>query len=123
MLSREENDLITRTGAGTPMGNVMRRYWVPACLSREITKLHEEHVRATLGELAARYAHEAPRGECVLVVAGGVAEATIDIEAEVRRLLAEGLSPKDVAARLLVVTGKPRRVLYQLALALKRELP
>ncbi len=36
MLSNEENELITRTGPGTPMGNAMRRYWVPACLSREI---------------------------------------------------------------------------------------
>ena len=36
MLSREENELLTRTGPATPMGNAMRRYWVPACLSREI---------------------------------------------------------------------------------------
>lgn len=36
MLSQEENELITRTGPGTPMGTAMRRYWVPACLSREI---------------------------------------------------------------------------------------
>ena len=36
MLSKEENELITRTGAGTPMGNAMRRYWLPACLSSEI---------------------------------------------------------------------------------------
>jgi phenylpropionate dioxygenase-like ring-hydroxylating dioxygenase large terminal subunit len=36
VLSKEENELITRTGAGTPMGNLMRRYWVPALLSEEI---------------------------------------------------------------------------------------
>ncbi len=29
MLSKEDNELITRTGPGTPMGNAMRRYWVP----------------------------------------------------------------------------------------------
>ena len=93
-----------------------------ACLGRELTKVHEEMVRGSLAELAARYAEEAPRGECTLVVAGASAvEAAVevDVEAETRRLLAEGASPKDVAARLAVTTGKPRRVLYQLALSLK----
>jgi len=93
-----------------------------ACVSRELTKVYEEHVRGTLGELAARFGEAAPRGECTIVVAGGVAAAVeIDLEAEVRRLLAEGASARDVAARLVVVTGKPRRQLYQLALALERE--
>jgi phthalate 4,5-dioxygenase len=36
MLSREENELLTRVGAGTPMGEFMRRYWIPALLSEEI---------------------------------------------------------------------------------------
>ena len=93
-----------------------------ASLARELTKLHEEHVRGTLGELADRFAAASPRGECTLVVAGGSAPApAIDIEAELRRLLASGLGPKDAAARLVVVTGKPRRQLYQLALSLQRE--
>jgi 16S rRNA (cytidine1402-2'-O)-methyltransferase len=93
-----------------------------ACLSRELTKIHEEHVRLPLGALAARYAEVAPRGECTLVVAGGVEEAVaIDIEAELRKLLAAGMGPKDAAQRLVVMTGKPRRQLYQLALSLARE--
>jgi 16S rRNA (cytidine1402-2'-O)-methyltransferase len=97
-----------------------------ASLARELTKIHEEHVRDTLGALAGRYAAEAPRGECTLVVEGAAAgegAAEVDVEAELRRLLAEGLGPKDAAARLVVVTGKPRRQLYQLALSLKREDP
>src|SRR5262249_60180784 len=36
MLSREENEMVTRVGPGTPMGELMRRYWVPAALSREL---------------------------------------------------------------------------------------
>lgn len=36
MLSREENDLLTRVGAGTAMGELMRRYWVPAAFSHQI---------------------------------------------------------------------------------------
>ena len=92
-----------------------------ASLGRELTKLYEEHVRGTIGELAARYAELPPRGECTLVIAGGTpGAAEIDVEAELRALLASGLGPKDAAARLVVRTGKPRRVLYQLALSLQR---
>src|SRR5204863_481817 len=36
MLSKEENELITRVGRGTPMGEVFRRYWLPAMLSEEL---------------------------------------------------------------------------------------
>jgi len=36
MLSREENDLLTRVGPGTAMGRLMRSYWIPALLSEEI---------------------------------------------------------------------------------------
>jgi 16S rRNA (cytidine1402-2'-O)-methyltransferase len=94
-----------------------------ACVSREITKVHEEHARGTLGELAARFAAAAPRGECSIVVegAGEAAAPVVDIEAEMRTLIRAGVSAKDAAARLMVVTGKPRRVLYQLALAIERE--
>jgi len=95
-----------------------------ASLARELTKVHEEHVRGTLGELAARYTETPPRGECTLVVEGTSEPVPdVDIEAELRRLLEEGLGPKDAAARLVVVTGKPRRQLYQLALSLQRAKP
>jgi phthalate 4,5-dioxygenase oxygenase subunit len=38
MLTREENDQLTRIGPGTPMGEMMRRYWLPAALSSEIAE-------------------------------------------------------------------------------------
>ncbi|MFK7969881.1 MAG: 16S rRNA (cytidine(1402)-2'-O)-methyltransferase [Bacteroidia bacterium] len=47
--------------------------WDPerqACICREISKLHEESVRGTLGELAVQYADKKVKGEIVLVVAG-----------------------------------------------------
>ncbi|HEX8969704.1 MAG TPA: aromatic ring-hydroxylating dioxygenase subunit alpha, partial [Chloroflexota bacterium] len=51
MLSREENELITLTGPGTPMGDVMRRYWMPILLEREIAEPDGEPVRVqVLGE-------------------------------------------------------------------------
>jgi phenylpropionate dioxygenase-like ring-hydroxylating dioxygenase large terminal subunit len=36
MLTREENDLITRTDSGTPLGDMMRRFWIPAFIGSEI---------------------------------------------------------------------------------------
>jgi phthalate 4,5-dioxygenase oxygenase subunit len=36
MLSKEDNELLCRTGPGTPMGEMMRRYWMPAMLSEEL---------------------------------------------------------------------------------------
>lgn len=36
MLTREENQLVTRVGRGTPMGEVMRRYWMPALLADQL---------------------------------------------------------------------------------------
>lgn len=36
MLKKEQNDLLTQTGPGTPMGDVFRRYWLPALLSEEL---------------------------------------------------------------------------------------
>jgi phenylpropionate dioxygenase-like ring-hydroxylating dioxygenase large terminal subunit len=51
MLSREENELLTRTGPGTPMGAVMRRYWIPILLEREVAARDGEPVRVrVLGE-------------------------------------------------------------------------
>src|SRR6266545_2373311 len=36
MLSKEDNELITRVGPGSPMGELFRRYWLPAMLSSEL---------------------------------------------------------------------------------------
>ena len=45
MLSREENELITRSGPGTPMGEVLRRYWMPILLDREVAESDGEPVK------------------------------------------------------------------------------
>jgi phthalate 4,5-dioxygenase oxygenase subunit len=36
MLSKEDNELLTRTGPGTPMGELFRRFWLPALLPSEL---------------------------------------------------------------------------------------
>jgi phthalate 4,5-dioxygenase oxygenase subunit len=48
MLNREENEIIVHTGPGTPMGEVMRRYWLPALLSWELEEPDCTPVRVKL---------------------------------------------------------------------------
>ena len=60
----------------------------PVSLCRELTKLHEEVRRTTLGEAAAWYEQNEPKGEFVLVVAGAqpVLQETADPDAALRRV-------------------------------------
>ena len=48
MLSREDNELLTRTGDGTPMGDFMRRFWMPVMLADELTEPDGAPVRVRL---------------------------------------------------------------------------
>jgi 16S rRNA (cytidine1402-2'-O)-methyltransferase len=98
----------------------------PACVARELTKTHEEFVRGTLAELAARYASERPLGEVTLVVGGASEEAREgdgqcdeEVRARARSLLASGLSARDAADALASETGRPRRETYRLMLDLR----
>jgi 16S rRNA (cytidine1402-2'-O)-methyltransferase len=90
----------------------------PAALSRELTKVHEETWRGTLGELTARADEEPPRGEVTIVVAGAEADPapTADL-AEARRLVddlvADGMPRTAAARRVSAQTGVPRRELFR----------
>src|SRR5712691_4239490 len=48
MLKQDENELITRVGPGTPMGNTLRRYWMPALLASELPHPDSDPVRLRL---------------------------------------------------------------------------
>src|ERR671938_890003 len=48
MLTREENEYICRTGPGTPMGELWRRFWIPALLSSELPEPDCAPVRVRL---------------------------------------------------------------------------
>ena len=90
-------------------------------LCRELTKLHEEIRRCTLGEAAAYYAENAPRGEYVLVVAGAEppAEAAVTLEegaAQVLALVEAGARLKDAAKEVADHTGLSKNELYAAAL-------
>jgi 16S rRNA (cytidine1402-2'-O)-methyltransferase len=83
---------------------------------RELTKVHEEVVRGTAAELAARYAVEGPRGEVALVV--GPAPAPIDLDltpalAAVRRLVESGAKPRVAASVVAELTGAAANALYR----------
>jgi 16S rRNA (cytidine1402-2'-O)-methyltransferase len=95
----------------------------PAAVARELTKLYEELRRGKLTELAAHYADAGgPKGEIVIVVGGAdeaAARAAIsddDIDAALAAALAT-MSVKDASAAVAESTGRPRREIYQRALA------
>jgi phenylpropionate dioxygenase-like ring-hydroxylating dioxygenase large terminal subunit len=48
MLARDDNERVTRVGPGTPMGETMRRYWIPALLARELAEPDGPPVRVRL---------------------------------------------------------------------------
>jgi phthalate 4,5-dioxygenase oxygenase subunit len=51
VLSAKENELLTRVGRGTPMGTLLRRFWLPALLSSEVPEPDGDPIRTrTLGE-------------------------------------------------------------------------
>lgn len=94
----------------------------PISLCRELTKLHEEVVRTTLGEAVRKYTAEGPKGEFVLIVAGAPAEeaptATADDAARrVAQLMAQGLSRKDAVRQTAVELELPKNVVYSAALS------
>jgi 16S rRNA (cytidine1402-2'-O)-methyltransferase len=97
----------------------------PACVSRELTKLHEEVVRGSLQELAERFA-EGTRGEVTLVIGGASPGERAErdekaLDAEIRRLLAEGKGVREIARDLAPRERLPRRQIYARAQAIREE--
>ena len=90
-------------------------------LCRELTKLHEEVVRTTLGEAIAKYTENGPKGEFVLIVAGAEPEAEEvpteeDASAYLSRLMANGMSKKDAVKQTAKDLKLPKNEVYDLAL-------
>ena len=93
-------------------------------LCREMTKLHEETLRMTLGEAVDYYENETPRGEYALVVEGAapVVETTLslsDAAEEVLQRHRDGERLKDAASDVARRTGFPKNQLYAAALELR----
>ena len=93
----------------------------PVALCRELTKLHEETIRTTLGQALDRYRETAPKGEFVLVVAGRPPrqEAAMTLEEAVERVLTlrdGGMRLKDAVRQVAADTGLSKNELYSAAL-------
>ena len=94
----------------------------PAAVCRELTKKVEETRRGTLGELAEAAANGQARGEYVIVVGAGHAEAAT--EDTVRAALQDALQTmrvKDAANAVAGAMNLPKREVYQMALKIAAE--
>jgi 16S rRNA (cytidine1402-2'-O)-methyltransferase len=87
---------------------------------RELTKVHEEFWRGTLGEAVQHYQEVQPRGEFVLVVAGVLEQDVVlspgEIKAQLQEMLAQGISRSRASKELAQLTSLSRREIYQLTL-------
>ena len=93
----------------------------PISLCRELTKLHEEVVRTTLGQAIAKYTENAPKGEFVLVVAGAepkekVVATADDAAVRVAQLMESGMSRKDAVKQTAQELNLPKNIVYDAAL-------
>jgi 16S rRNA (cytidine1402-2'-O)-methyltransferase len=89
-------------------------------LAREVTKLHEEFIRGPITDVIARVRDQEVRGEMTLVVSGSSGEAAPSAEtlqADIRKLQADGLRVKEIAEILGEQYGYSKKEIYRLALA------
>ena len=88
-----------------------------AVVARELTKQFEEFKRGTVGELSESYKEQAPRGEVVLLIAGGTIEVVSEetLRTRARALRESGLSARDVVRVLIEESNAPRNLAYRLA--------
>ena len=96
-----------------------------ACVAREITKLHEEALRGSLGGLAADLLAKPPmKGEVVIVVAGrNIEDTLIDDDALAAMLRAEmdGQRLRYAVAAVVAATGVAKNRVYKLALEIAKQ--
>ncbi|MBU0510218.1 MAG: 16S rRNA (cytidine(1402)-2'-O)-methyltransferase [Chloroflexi bacterium] len=87
-------------------------------VARELTKLHEEIFRGRISQAAAHFRETPPRGEITLVVAGALAETERWLPDRVRAAIAESLpsgeAPSQIARRVALESGWPRREVYRI---------
>jgi 16S rRNA (cytidine1402-2'-O)-methyltransferase len=93
----------------------------PISLCRELTKLHEEVIRTTLGAAIEKYTEQPPKGEFVLVVAGAPEKEKAvftadDAAGRVRQLMESGMSRKDAVKQTAAELNLPKNVVYEAAL-------
>jgi 16S rRNA (cytidine1402-2'-O)-methyltransferase len=90
-------------------------------LAREMSKVHEEFLRGSAGDLMAQLAAREVRGELTLVIAGATEEpaAAEAIMAEIRKLKGDGMRVKEIAALLGEKYSIAKREVYRMVLELE----
>ncbi|WP_456433398.1 16S rRNA (cytidine(1402)-2'-O)-methyltransferase [Thermosulfuriphilus sp.] len=94
-----------------------------AFVAREMTKLHEEYLLGPIGDLAKRVSREPCRGEYVVVIEGargGLSPQASDLDDLIKTLLADGLSPAEIARLLSRDLGLDRKGLYKKVISLRK---
>ena len=96
-------------------------------VGRELTKIHEEVFRGTLGEAVDRFGRGTARGEFTIVIEGIGLSAPAppppdagEVTQALERELAAGASVRDATDRVAARLGLPRRTVYRACLALRR---
>ncbi len=92
------------------------------CVARELTKLHEEVVRASVAELAAQFASRDVLGEIVVMLEGSRDVTTAsdsEVRAALRAQVDAGASTRDAVTYVEEALGVAHRVVYRLALELR----
>jgi 16S rRNA (cytidine1402-2'-O)-methyltransferase len=98
----------------------------PAAVARELTKIHEEVYRGTLGQARAHFHQNEPRGEFTLVVGGAQSQSSGPWGEEqllqaLREGLAAGRPQSQLAGEVAAKSGWERRDIYRKIIALKRD--
>jgi 16S rRNA (cytidine1402-2'-O)-methyltransferase len=96
----------------------------PAALARELTKMHEEVRRNTLGGLLEEVRADPPRGEIVLVVGGAIHEHKVEADPEdlarrARALMDAGVERREALAEVAKDAGVPKRKVFDALLAVR----
>jgi len=90
-------------------------------LAREMSKVHEEFLRGSAGDLMTQLADREVRGELTLVIAGATGEpaAAEQIMAEIRKLKSDGMRVKEIAALLGEKYSVAKREVYRMVLEIE----
>ena len=94
-----------------------------ACASREITKLHEEHIRGRIRELVEAFKDKEPRGEFVICISGRTRQELIDEKAQafsdmsikehLMKVIDSGIAKKDAIAIVAKERDIPKKEVYR----------
>lgn len=101
-------------------------------LSRELTKLYEEHIRGTVSEVLETFREKQPKGEYVLTVSGKSPEEVkkekeesfidLSVKEHIEAVMQEGVSRKDAVKKVAELRGIPKKDVYRIGLEIDSDV-